>query len=166
MAIPYEEFVGNADPFAVLETTASRIAEMTAGLSPEQIAAAPAPGKWSIHQIVAHLADAELVGQGRIRFMLFEDNPPLQSWDQDRWMQGWNREGESWEASLDRFRVLREATLRLLRAIPESDRHRTGVHSERGLQTAWDQRILHAGHDINHLRQIEAAAGRGRNAGA
>ena len=99
-------------------------------------------------------------------FILFEDNPPLPAWDQDRWMTGWNREAETWAQTLERFRVLRESTLRLLRATPESDRDRTGIHAERGPQKAWEQRILHAGHDINHLRQIEAIANKMRAAQA
>ena len=114
MAIFYAEFLGDADPFPVLESTAARIGELTRSLTDSQLAAAPAPGKWSIHQIVAHLADAELVGQSRIRYMLFEDNPPLPGWNQDRWMTVWNREGETWTQTLERFRVLRESTLRPL----------------------------------------------------
>lgn len=158
--IPYSEFVGSNDPFPILESTAQRIRELTASLTPEQIATPPAPGKWSIHQIVGHLADSEIVHQARVRFILFEDNPPLPAWDQDRWMNGWMREGETFEQALERFRVVRESTLRVLRAIPERDLRRTGVHAERGVQMAGDFIILIAGHDINHLSQIRGIATR------
>jgi hypothetical protein len=131
---------------------------LTQGLTPEQLTARPEPGKWSIHQIVAHLADAELVHQVRVRFILFEDIPPLPAWDQDRWMNGWMRERETFEQSLERFAVLRESTIRLLRATPEHDLRRTGVHAERGVQMAGDFIILIAGHDVNHLSQIRGIA--------
>lgn len=158
--IPYSQFVGSSDPFPVLESTATSIRDLTSGLTPEQLSTPPAPGKWSIHQIVAHLADAELVHQVRVRFVLFEDNPPLPAWDQDRWMAGWMREGETFEQSLERFRVVREATVRLLRSASEQDLQRTGIHAERGVQMASDFIILIAGHDINHLNQIRGLAGR------
>jgi hypothetical protein len=158
--IPYSQFVGSHDPFPILESTAAHIVELTRDLTPEQLTASPAPGKWSIHQIVAHLADCELVHQVRVRFILFEDTPPLPAWNQDRWMNGWMRENERFEQSLERFRVVREATVRLLRSVPEHDLKRTGIHSERGVQMAGDFIILIAGHDINHLSQIRGIAGR------
>jgi hypothetical protein len=158
--IPYSRFVGSNNPFPIIESTATRIAEVTRGLTPEQIGTPPAPGKWSIHQIVAHLADSELVSQTRVRFILFEDNPQLPAYDQDRWMSGWMRENESFEQSLERFRAIRDATIRLLRSVPERDLRRTGVHAERGVQTAGDYIIMLAGHDVNHLSQIRGLAGR------
>jgi hypothetical protein len=164
--IPYSEFLGSNDPYPVLGNTPVRIAEIVSQLTPEQIRVHPdslavrsgvgMPGKWSIHQIVAHLADTELVCQTRVRMMLFEDSPTLVAWDQDRWVNGWQREDETFEDTLERFRVLRESTLRLFRATPELDMRRYGTHTERGVQTAGDYLILLAGHDINHLSQIEA----------
>lgn len=156
--IPYSEFVGSNDPYPILESTVDKIRELTAGLTPEEISTPPAPGKWSIHQIVAHLADCELVNKVRVRFILFENNPPLPAWDQDQWMNGWMRENETYAQSLERFRVLRESTLRLFRATPQHDLRRTGVHPERGVQMAGDFIILNAGHDVNHLSQIREIA--------
>ena len=73
-----------------------------------------------------------------------------------RWVNGWQRETESFADTLERFRVLRESTLRLFRGTPEGDLRRYGNHTERGVQTAGDYLIILAGHDINHLSQIEA----------
>jgi hypothetical protein len=164
--IPYSQFLGSNDPFPVLGNTPRRIAEIASTLKPEQVLVHPEsitvrsgtsmPGKWSIHQIVAHLADTELVCQTRVRMMLFEDAPTLVAYDQDRWVNGWQRESESFEATLERFRVLRDSTLRLFRATPEPDLRRYGTHTERGVQTAGDYLVILAGHDINHLSQIEA----------
>jgi hypothetical protein len=164
--IPYSQFIGGNDPLPVLENTPRRITEIAAELTPEQIRVHPhaltvasggsMPGKWSIHQIVGHLADTELVSQTRVRMMLFEDAPTLAAYDQERWVNGWQRENESFDATLERFRVLRESTVRLFRATPDLDLRRYGTHTERGVQTAGDYLIILAGHDINHLSQIEA----------
>jgi hypothetical protein len=153
--IPYSEFIGSHDPYPVLESTPKRIAELIDGLSDEQITSAPQPGKWSIHQIVAHLADNELMANARFRLILFEDSPTLVAYDQEQWMNGWVRENEPFSATLERFRVLRESTVRLVRSTPERDMRRYGTHTERGVVTVIDYVITNAGHDINHLAQIE-----------
>lgn len=158
--IPYSQFIGSNDPYPVIESTADRIAEIAAQLTPEQIAGAPQPGKWSIHQIVAHLADNEVMSQARIRLMLFEDTPTLLAYDQDRFANGWIREQEPFEETLERFRVLRRSTVRLLRNSPEHDLRRVGNHTERGVQTPADYLIILAGHDINHLSQLEGIRSR------
>ena len=158
--LPYSQFIGSNDPYPVLETTADRIASMAAELMPEQIAGAPEPGKWSIHQILGHLTDNELMVQARVRLILFEDTPLLVAYDQDRWANGWIREQEPFEETLERFRVLRRSTVRLLRNTPEHDLRRVGTHAERGPQTPADYLIITAGHDINHLSQIEGIRAR------
>ena len=108
-----------------------------------------------MHQILAHLTDTELVVQTRIRMMLFEDTPLLVPFDQDRWVNGWIRELEPFEATLERLRVLRESTLRIFRNTPEHDLKRIGNHPERGVQTPGDYIVILAGHDVNHLSQME-----------
>lgn len=154
-AIPYSQFVGDRDPYEILASTPRRLAELTANLPGEQLSAPIAPGKWSIHQIIAHLADGELVANFRFRMLLFEEAPLLAAYDQDRWMAGWMRENEPLPATLERFRLLRESTLRALRHAPVSDRKRSGTHAERGPVTAEDYAITLAGHDLNHLVQLE-----------
>ncbi len=139
----------------VLETTAERIAELTRSMGAEQLAAQPAPGKWSIHEIVAHLADQELVSLARCRWILFENNPELIGYDQNNWSKGWRKEEEPFRETLNRFRVLRGSLLRLLRTCTEADLARTGNHMERGAITLGSFPPHLAGHDINHLLQIE-----------
>lgn len=156
-SVPYSQFIGDHDPYPVMSTSAARIAEMCEGLSPEQITTPAEHGKWSIHQILAHMADTELMFQARVRLILFEDMPHLTAYDQDRWVNGWERERETFDQTLERFRVLRESTVRLFRNTPEHDLLRIGNHSERGVQTARDYITIVAGHDINHLSQIEGA---------
>ena len=151
----YVSYLEDKEPFFVLRATADRIRELTEDLAPEQTAVPPQPGKWSIHEIVAHLVDVELVFQTRARFIMFQDNPPLPSFDQDRWVLGWAREQEPWDETFERFRVLRRSLLRLFDNAQGHDLERYGTHSERGPQTISDYVKLIAGHDLNHLQQIE-----------
>ena len=157
-ANPYASFLGDKEPYFILRSTVPQIQELTANLAPEQLVANPSPGKWSIHQIVAHLADCETVFQFRGRLVMFEDTPKLASFDQDRWLNGWMREQEPWEETLDRFRVLRNSSIRLFTNAEGHDLTRLGVHDERGPITITDIVNTMAGHDINHLQQIERVA--------
>jgi len=157
---PYAKYLGDKEPYFVLRSTADRIQELTQDLTPEQIAAYPEAGKWSIHQIVAHLADCELVFQTRARMIMFQNNPTLVSFDQDPWVLGWMRENEPWSETFERFRVLRRSIVRLFLNSEPHDLTRYGTHTERGVQTINDYVELLAGHDINHLQQIERVRGR------
>jgi hypothetical protein len=158
-ANPYAQFLGDKEPYFILRSTVDRILELTAGLTPEEIAAPQAPGKWSIHQIVAHLADCELVFQVRGRLILFQDNPRLVAFDQDPWVLGWMRENEPWDETIERFAVLRRSSLRLFGNATGHDLLRYGTHDERGPITITDIVNTMGGHDINHLQQIERIRG-------
>ena len=151
---PYGKYLGERDPMSVLETTVDRIAELTAGLSMEQLDAPIAPGKWSIHETVAHLADLELVTSARCRWILFEDNPKLIGYDQDPWVNGWRREEEPFAETFQRLRVLRQSQLRLFRKCSEAELERVATHQDHGAITLGFLRSLVAGHDLNHLQQL------------
>jgi hypothetical protein len=156
---PYAQYLGDKEPYFVLQSTAERIQELTAGLTPEQLATPPEPGKWSIHEIVAHLADCELVFQTRARMIMFQDVPTLVNFDQEPWVLGWAREKEPWAETFEKFAVLRRSILRLFLNAEGHDLVRYGVHTERGPQTINDYVEMMAGHDINHLQQIERVRG-------
>jgi uncharacterized damage-inducible protein DinB len=115
----------------------------------------PAPGKWSIVEILAHLADDELTSSWRYRQMIEHDGVPLAGFDQELWA----RLGDyaSWSASdaFETFRLLREANLRMLSHLSPAEWERSGEHVERGRITVRSLAAHMAGHDANHIRQIE-----------
>ena len=158
-ANPYAQFLGDKEPYLILRSTVDRIRELTAGLTSEQLAAPPGPGKWWIYQIVGHLADCELVFQVRGRMIMFQNNPRLVAFDQDPWVLGWMREEEPWGETLQRFEVLRRSSLRLFGNATGHDLLRYGTHEERGPITITDVVNTMAGHDVNHLQQIERIRG-------
>ncbi len=116
---------------------------------------APAPGKWSVRQIVAHLADAELVGAHRFRQVIAEDNPTLIAFDQDKWSANLDYARRKPKTSLETFRRIRAENYELLKELPEGAFDRAGNHTENGPMTL--RRLLegYAGHAESHARQLQ-----------
>ena len=153
------DLLGSRDPMDVLRETAGALGRAIAGMTPEQIRKPEAPGKWSVAQVLRHLADSEVVWGWRMRLILAQDRPTLTGYDQDLWADRLHYGDADASESLETFHVLRRDNLRLLdRATPE-DLQRVGVHLERGEESAGHLRRLYAGHDLLHLRQIERIKG-------
>ena len=149
------ELVGDREPLAVLRETPSALARAIEGLSPQQLRQPEQPGKWSIGQILQHLADSEVVSAWRIRLILAQDRPPLTGYDQDLWAERLHYELDDPPEAIERFAVLRRANLRLVERASPADLKRVGVHVERGEESLEHICRLSAGHDLLHLRQIE-----------
>jgi uncharacterized damage-inducible protein DinB len=125
------------------------------GMSPEQIDAAPVPGKWSTRQVICHLADFEPVYADRMKRVIAEDQPPLRSGDPDVFAARLAYEARDIGEELDLIRAVRAHTVRILRTLPESAFERTGVHSTDGPRTL--RRLLEqiTNHIPHHVRTIE-----------
>ena len=115
----------------------------------------PAPGKWSARQIVAHLADGELVAAHRFRQMLAEENPTLIAFDQDKWTANLDYARRKPKQSLETFRRLRAENYELLKDLPPSAYQRAGNHSERGTITVLNLLEGMADHAESHARQLQ-----------
>src|SRR5881275_229615 len=107
--------LGGRAPLEVLAATPARLAAVLAGKSAEQTGRKPAPGKWSVTEIIAHLADVEMVIGYRLRKILEADGTPIQAYDQDVWAGFSNYEAIPLEESLHKQTILRASNLRLLR---------------------------------------------------
>ena len=132
------------------------LAMVLTGVFGEEEDFTPAPGKWSIRQLAAHLADSELVCAHRIRQMIAEEHPVLMAFDQDAWTRNLDYARRKPKQSLETFRRLRAENYELLKELPESIYARTGNHSERGTITLRDQLDSLAQHTENHARQMQA----------
>jgi hypothetical protein len=154
--------LGDQDPFAVLAATPDAVATAVAGLDERRLQHPERPGKWSLAEVVHHLADSELVWGYRLRRVLADERPTIEGYDQDRWAERLRYAGAPLAPSLALFAALREGNLRLLRGAPAADLQRVGLHAERGEETVAHMVNLYAGHDLLHLRQlarIRAAVG-------
>ena len=156
MANPYAAQLGTQDARAVLASTPGLLQQATAALSPEQIAAPIAPGKWSPREIVAHLADCELAFSFRLRQTLAApaaEPALLQPFDQDAWAKRYS--GYDLPAALELFRANRLWNLKLIGTLSQADFDRPALHPERGPQTFQSILEMIAGHDLNHLVQLQ-----------
>lgn len=144
------------NPLAVQRATPARLEQLLRGLNRAQLRRRPAPGKWSINEIVAHLADSEMVGGYRIRMILSKNGTPIQAFDQNVWARigDYNRVDPG--LALEMFRALRAANLRLIRSLSPQRLRQYGIHAERGKESVMRIIQLYAGHDLNHLGQIDA----------
>ena len=152
-------YVGGNDPLKLQAVAPAKLARLLKGVSPAKTRKRPAPGKWSIAEIVAHIADTELVGGYRIRAILGAPGSQVIGFDQDVWVTALHYDQRNVRKSLEQYRVLREANLALLKTLaPEQWKHH-GIHNERGAETIETIVRMFAGHDLNHFRQIERILG-------
>jgi hypothetical protein len=146
--------LGDRDPFEVLGELPPALAELTAGLDASTLAKPEREGKWSINEVVGHLADAELVNGYRIRLVLAQPGSTLHGYDQDLWARELGYRDTPLAASMAQLAGLRESNLRLLRRTPPEHLERFGLHTERGSESVRHIVRLTAGHDLVHRRQI------------
>jgi hypothetical protein len=155
-------YIEGQKPLAVQAATAKKLARLIKGVPTAKLRKRPAPEKWSVSEIVAHLADSELVGAYRIRLILGSPGTEIVAYDQDQWLISGHYHKRDPRKSVEQFRVLREANLALLKSLkPEQWKH-YGMHSERGQESIEQIVRMFAGHDVNHLRQIEGILARKR----
>jgi len=117
---------------------------------------APEQGKWTIRQIVAHLADAEIVGTMRMRRVIAEDDPKLEAFDQNAWAANLDYARRKTSQTLETFRRMRGENYELLKELPEAAFDRAGIHSERGRLTLKQLLQGYAEHAENHAAQMRA----------
>jgi hypothetical protein len=152
---PYERFLDGRPLEEILHATTNHIAFLLAQIR-DRSHTAPAPGKWSAAEIVAHLADCEIVFAFRLRQTLAEDGPTIQPFDQDKWAATYS--GVNVSQALGVFSSLRRWNLALIQAALPGAAKRPMIHPERGTMTFETVVETMAGHDLNHLAQLRRLA--------
>ena len=115
----------------------------------------PAPGKWSVHEIIVHCADSETNAHMRIRYLLGESDPVIMGYDQDAWARALDYHALPLEPALATIGAVRANTVPLLRSLPDSAWKKTGRHSEHASYGVEKWMELYAEHLEVHARQIE-----------
>jgi len=142
------------DPVDVLRNSSQVIQQMIAGIDEAVLSTPESPGKWSVRQVIAHLADSELVVGWRVRMILATDAPDIIGVDQDIWAERMRYDDIAAQVSLATFTALRGWNLLIYDNATPQQLQRFGVHSERGQESVAHIIRLYAGHDILHQRQI------------
>jgi len=147
--------VGQEEPMKLQAAAPKKIERLLKGVSTAKLRKRPAPDKWSVAEILAHLADAEIVTGYRMRLTLGAPGTPVQAFNQDDWVSAGHYAARDPRKSFEQYRAVREANLALLKLLtPEQWKH-YGVHAERGEESIETIVRMIAGHDINHIKQIE-----------
>jgi DinB superfamily len=148
--------LGSRDPVDVLQETPQLLAQVMAKFSSEQISKRPAPDKWSPKEIAVHISEVEMMVAVRVRLVLGANGIGITGFDQNAWAARYQQ--ADLDTAMAAFHALRAANLALFRSLTPEQWEHYGMHSERGKETARRIVELCAGHDINHLRQLEAMA--------
>lgn len=151
----YAAALGGDDPVSVMAETPDRVRRLIRGLTEGQLETKPAPGKWCIKEIVAHLADGEVILGSRYRFIGAHDRPPLPGYDQDAFVERLGPMNAKAADLADDFAMARAVNLGLLERLPREAWDRVGLHAERGEESIRSTVATYAGHDRIHLAQIE-----------
>ena len=148
------------DAIAVQRETAAKLAKLLEGTSREQLAKRPAADKWSVSEILAHLAEAEVSCFWRYRQMIEHNGSSIIPFDQDLWYKLGEYPSRDPQESLQLFRLMRDANLRMFDQLSPEQWKLGGVHVERGPMTIADLARQMAGHDVNHVAQVERLVGK------
>src|SRR5579864_2545357 len=148
-------YVEGQDAIKVQRATPAKLKKSIQGLTPTQLKWRPEPAKWSIAEIIAHLADTEIVASWRMRSVIGENGITIQPFDQDAWASAFEYRGRDAKRSLETFRILRENNLAMLKEISPETWENYGMHLERGKESIAHLARMFAGHDTNHVLQVE-----------
>jgi hypothetical protein len=157
-ANPYASHLGDQDPLAVIAATAASLESICGKLGAQGVEIPLAPGKWNAREIVCHLADCDLVFGYRLRQALAEEFHVIQPFDQDAWARVYS--AYDLPSALAAFSSLRQWNILLIRAAGPEALSKRLTHPERGDMTFQTIVETMAGHDINHLKQLQTFAAR------
>ena len=153
--VPYAGMLEGRDAARVIAETPMRLKMILDGLSTAEIETRPAEGKWSVREIVAHLADCEIVWGWRLRQVLGEEHAVIQPFEQDAWAKVY--QAYSLEAAWECFKALRAWNVAFVGALTKEDREKRYTHPERGEERLGTIVEIMAGHDLHHLAGLEKA---------
>ena len=130
--------------------------EALAAVPSEAMKWRPAPGKWSVHEVICHCADSETNSASRIRYLVGEPRPTIIGYDQDAWAREFDYHGQSLELALTQIESVRAWTAAFIRRLPEHEWNATGTHSEMPdvPYSAETWLAIYAEHLEIHARQI------------
>lgn len=148
-------YVRGKNHLNVLRSTVKRLKSLLKQTTLARLKKRPAPKQWSVAEILAHLAESELVLGYRLRLVLGSNGAAIQSFDQNAWQKNAGYLTNNPSRAMELFEILRNCNIALLNSLSRQQWKRNGIHEERGKETVGRMVEMFAGHDVNHLRQIE-----------
>ena len=155
---PYASFLGDQDPLAVIVATPALLGTLFGTLGAAGAERSPAPGQWNARQILCHLADCEVAFAFRLRQAMAETRHVIQPFDQDAWARVYGSSALDIASALEAYSALRKWNVKFIESVPPGTMTKTLNHPERGDMTFRVVVETMAGHDLNHMLQIERIA--------
>jgi uncharacterized damage-inducible protein DinB len=143
------------DPLEAQARTADVLAGLVEKIPDARLTERPGEDRWSVGEILAHLAEDEIATAWRYRQIVEHSGIALAGFDQDLWAKIGNYGRRDPRESLMMFKLLRAANLEFLSGLSAEQWECFGIHAERGRITVKDLAAHMAGHDANHVEQIE-----------
>ena len=151
---PYVHLLGDRDPAEVMRSTPAELRAVVERLGPDAVNTRPAPGKWSVRELLCHIADCEVAWAWRLRLVYGADTPTVQPFEQDLWARAYDGVRYTTEAALAAFESMRAWNLALIETFSDADKQRPAHHPEIGDLTLWTLVQIAAGHDLHHLKAL------------
>jgi uncharacterized damage-inducible protein DinB len=151
--VPYAAMLGERDPQAVIAETPGRLARVLDRVPASQADAPTTPGKWSLREIMAHMADCEIAWSWRLRMAYELERAQMQPFEQDAWAKMYAQ--YTLEAAKATFTALRAWNVAFVAGLSEAGKRKPIFHPVRGEETLWTLVQIMAGHDLHHLATLE-----------
>ena len=148
-------YVAGKDHFKVYQATPKKLRALAKKATGKKMTKRPAPDKWSIAEIITHLAESELVIAFRLRMILATNGILIQVADQTAWQANAGHLIKDPKKALELFETFRAYNVALLKSISKERWEAYGMHEERGKESVRRVVEMYAGHDVNHMLQIE-----------
>jgi len=145
-----------------------RLRSTVSGVGREQMILRPIPGKWSVLEVVCHLADTDANIAHRIKRILSEDRPAFDRVQPDLMQAALAYHERDVEEELTLFDVGRRQVGRILAASPAEAWERTGVVGDRGDRSVAqmvDGAVQHLAHHLAFVAEKRRALGLGEGGG-
>lgn len=140
----------------------AQLRKAIAGMTRDQLAARPVPGKWSTLEVICHIADFEPVYADRMKRVIAEEGPLLLSGDPDKFQARLAYSNRDADEELTLIATVRSQMARILKTLPEPDFARTGKHSADGplsLATLLERITNHIPHHVKFVEEKRRALG-------
>lgn len=116
----------------------------------------PGPERWSIHEIMVHLADSEANSYIRCRRFIAEPGAAVMAYDENRWAESLSYHGQDPEEALELFGLLRRMSHRMIKNLPDAVWSNAVHHPENGIMTMDDWLGVYTSHVPDHIQQMQA----------
>ncbi len=115
----------------------------------------PAPDRWTIHEIVVHIADSEANSYIRCRRLIAEPGSAVLGYDENKWAQVLHYHDQNADEAIELFKWLRRMSHALIKTLPDTAWSNTVVHSENGVMSMDDWLDTYERHIPDHIEQMQ-----------